>query len=196
MVNRVATNGGSPLLALPPEIRNRIFRYALGGKTFRQVHKTYYRHPFQCEPSERLHAFALLRTCRQIYVETASVPLVLNRFSTDRRYELRKACRGRFTKYQLSHITELQAEVFHAYPDPGYDYGLAGVLYTSNLSVLPNLRRVRILVFPSGKIIWDKQALARYEAKCRLQYADEIRSGNYELVFELMDMTWGDFNVK
>jgi hypothetical protein len=61
----------SPLLKLPPEIRNQIFQLAIGDKKYHTL----------SEPSrsflrrwEDKHAVALLRCCRQIYAETALLP--------------------------------------------------------------------------------------------------------------------------
>jgi hypothetical protein len=91
----------------------------------------------------------------------------------------------------------LQVEIYAACPDDrGRDYQLEDVLAPSNLSALPKLRRVRILVFPFSETIWDKQALDQYEVKCRLHFADRICAGGYKLVFELMDMTHHAFEKR
>lgn len=197
MVYSVATNGGSPLLALPPEIRNRIFHYALGGKTFRQIYETHRRRPFRCEPSERLHAFALLQTCRQIYAETAAVTCASSVFRIGDCYSLQNSCRS-LTKYQISHITELQIELVNVKP-PGaadYSYVVVNKLVPQKFAVLTELRRVRLLIFPFDKTMWDEQTLVQYEARCRLQHEDDMRSGGYELIFELMNVTFAEFHQK
>lgn len=72
----------SPLLRLPAELRNQIFQYALGCKTWtflvRESHQqTVY------VPSRLEHALALLAVCRQIYAETALLPFSLDTFSFD-----------------------------------------------------------------------------------------------------------------
>jgi hypothetical protein len=70
----------SPLLRMPPEIRNRIYDFALGGNTFvllkdddteKIVNKT-----------KSKNALALLAVSRQLYAETALLPFSLNVFSS------------------------------------------------------------------------------------------------------------------
>lgn len=75
-LNLIRTNSSTPLLQLPAEIRNRIFAYALGGRSFQvlgnQV-KCYSKYP-------NPESLSLLRTCRQIYSETALLPFSANIF--------------------------------------------------------------------------------------------------------------------
>src|SRR4051812_48744235 len=99
MLYSVENNRASPLLFLPPEIRNRIFHYAIGGKTFRQLYRTHGTQRFLGEPSGRPNAFALLRTCRQIYAETAVVPFTSNVFSARYCWNLKRSLRS-FRRYQ------------------------------------------------------------------------------------------------
>jgi hypothetical protein len=71
----------SPLLRLPSELRNRVYEYALGGDC----------EPFTIKASPidfpmtllDLPALSLLRSCRQIYHETANLPytLIKSKFS-------------------------------------------------------------------------------------------------------------------
>jgi hypothetical protein len=63
----------SPLLRMPAEIRNKIFRYALGGRTL-VIHR-----PDMITNREK-NSLALLATCRQLYAETALVPFCANIF--------------------------------------------------------------------------------------------------------------------
>jgi hypothetical protein len=70
----------SPLLRLPAELRNQIFRYALGGETWNFVVRESNRHRVRnCSGFQ--HALALLAVCRQIYAETALLPFSLGSFS-------------------------------------------------------------------------------------------------------------------
>ncbi|KAF2468273.1 uncharacterized protein BDR25DRAFT_316388 [Lindgomyces ingoldianus] len=92
----------SPLLRMPPEIRNKIFGYVLGGHDIKiQVEKNKYiletrqwshdiwhvarplDSPQNCDPSPYSVKpnFQLLRVCRQIYNEAAVLPYKLNNFS-------------------------------------------------------------------------------------------------------------------
>ena len=72
----------SPLLRLPPELRNIIYADALGGHTFsmslRWVEKD---HPIARADNAPPHAFALLRTNRQIYSEARLLPFTANTFT-------------------------------------------------------------------------------------------------------------------
>lgn len=64
----------SPLLRLPPEIRNIIWGHALGGKTFVAKSSTTTRSARTTLASSRKdpkNGSALLRTCRQLFLETA-----------------------------------------------------------------------------------------------------------------------------
>lgn len=59
----------SPLLKLPPEIRNQIFQLAIGDKTY-HILSTF----SSARRRQEKHALALLSCCRQIYAETALLP--------------------------------------------------------------------------------------------------------------------------
>lgn len=80
---RIRNNESSPLLRLPPEMRNLIFRYALGGKKFlisRVGRKEQYLH-VTTVGGESTNHFSLLRVCRQIYAETVLLPFTLSTFT-------------------------------------------------------------------------------------------------------------------
>ena len=73
-------------MRLPPEIRDMIWKYVLGGKTFEAPGednglpnrlRTAVLEPYPGNPKE---GFALLRTCRQVYLETAPYPITLSTF--------------------------------------------------------------------------------------------------------------------
>ncbi|KAF1835439.1 hypothetical protein BDW02DRAFT_495992 [Decorospora gaudefroyi] len=70
----------SPLLRLPPEIRNRIFGYVLGGKTFHIEYSVNTETITNTTKSE--HALSPLAVCRQVFAETALLPFSLNTFRT------------------------------------------------------------------------------------------------------------------
>ncbi|KAL1795152.1 hypothetical protein ACET3X_006968 [Alternaria dauci] len=70
-------NRASPLLQLPPEIRNAIWKLVLGGKVYMTELAEFYP-PW----TKSKNAMALLRTCRQVYAEAASMPLTLTTFTT------------------------------------------------------------------------------------------------------------------
>ncbi|KAF2277408.1 uncharacterized protein EI97DRAFT_290545 [Westerdykella ornata] len=78
-------NANSPLLRLPPEIRNMIFRYAVGGMTFdfTACERPWLQRLRGWKPRVNnpiKNCFSLLRVCRQIYSETALLPFSANTF--------------------------------------------------------------------------------------------------------------------
>ncbi|ORX94516.1 hypothetical protein BCR34DRAFT_467892, partial [Clohesyomyces aquaticus] len=84
-----------PLLHLPPEIREKIFAYALGGETIhnsrgtipvftrRNAQRNQRSSPLLRLPPEPNNCTALLLVCRQTYSETGLMPYHLNIFEYD-----------------------------------------------------------------------------------------------------------------
>jgi hypothetical protein len=64
----------SPLLRLPPEIRNTIYTFVFGIGTILMIHLRY---GLSCRTEGSLN---LLRVCRQVYTETCLLPYKLNTF--------------------------------------------------------------------------------------------------------------------
>ena len=71
----------SPLLRLPPEIRNQIFEYALGGHTIWLQDAPKWRRGVKHKKTRNL--LALLAVSRQAYAETAMIAFSLNTFCAD-----------------------------------------------------------------------------------------------------------------
>ncbi len=69
----------SPLLRLPPELRNKIYGYVLGGKVFQFRSEKY--HELVKSSMKKKQNLALLGVCRQVYAETALLPFTLSTFS-------------------------------------------------------------------------------------------------------------------
>lgn len=67
----------SPLLALPPEVRSRIFEYALGGQDI-LLRRSWTLRKTRHENFNNL--LALLGVSRQRYAETAMIPFLQNTF--------------------------------------------------------------------------------------------------------------------
>lgn len=84
----------SPLLKLPGELRNRIYEFALSGRTW---HIGYDSNlpvvrslPKVIEAIEDADPCSLLRTCRQIHAEAGHLPLTLITLSCDSQRTLRR----------------------------------------------------------------------------------------------------------
>ncbi|KAF7446426.1 hypothetical protein Ptr902_09458 [Pyrenophora tritici-repentis] len=77
----VKVNQQSPLLRLPPEIRNRIWEFALGGMVYRVKNPDSDRHRKLAPSPKQPAGISLLRVCRQIYAEAAMLPSLLNTIS-------------------------------------------------------------------------------------------------------------------
>ncbi|KAF9699607.1 hypothetical protein EKO04_002190 [Ascochyta lentis] len=91
----VEANQDVPLLRLPTEIRNRIWEYALGGKTFMAIRfDNPWRYKFIPSASEPSNGAALLRTCRQIYSETALYPSRFGTFACTNPRDLKQSAKG------------------------------------------------------------------------------------------------------
>lgn len=108
-LHSVRANQDSPLLRLPPEIRDRIWKYALGGKVF--IARCYSVGTMTCRfaPSamESSNGVALLRTCRQIYSETAVYPSSLGTFACNDLKALKKSAKTLKT-YQRKQVAQLR----------------------------------------------------------------------------------------
>lgn len=114
MICSVKSNQSSPLLRLPPEIRNRIWEYTLGGVVFRT--HTYwgrrrYRVKFKACENESNIGLALLRTCRQIYSETATMPIRLNTMACLSVLSFENAAK-QLQPYQRKYITKIRIETY------------------------------------------------------------------------------------
>jgi hypothetical protein len=88
---------------MPAEIRNEIWKFALGGKEY----KAGWSGRFCPLPTESKNAAALLRTCRQIYAEAALMPLTLATFSVSSIHQAKKAL-GKLKPHQRKQIRVFQ----------------------------------------------------------------------------------------
>ncbi|KAF1932400.1 uncharacterized protein M421DRAFT_2031 [Didymella exigua CBS 183.55] len=83
-VRTIRTNSQSRLLRLPPELRNQIWEYALGGHAFDITTRKVFKQRKRIDKAKAwdlpINTFALLRVCRQIYAETALIPYKHNAF--------------------------------------------------------------------------------------------------------------------
>ncbi|KAF1360511.1 hypothetical protein EJ07DRAFT_177226 [Lizonia empirigonia] len=112
-IDLVKENQNSPLLCLPPEIRNRIWDYTLGHNTFRARPGCYRsrRIPrLTLAPDEPGINVAILRSCRQIYSETALMPVQLNTLAFSVIGDIVSVAR-RLKLHQRKQITTIRFEV-------------------------------------------------------------------------------------
>jgi hypothetical protein len=140
---RAKSNQGSPLLRLPPEIRNKIWEYTLGHNIFKPVRVRVSIQKFKSKwisrPDEPQIGLALLATCRQIYSEAAFMPFNLNTFAADtfsRESNFVKAFKA-FKVHQRRQITSIR-------PSACTDYACLGL---------------------DGLEKWDEYHLERYRAQ-------------------------------
>ncbi|KAF3001930.1 hypothetical protein E8E13_006799 [Curvularia kusanoi] len=155
----VRSNQDSPLLRLPSEIRNTIWEYALGHNTFRAVaYRRGRRRTTAKWVSARSICIALLQTCRQIYMEAASMPFYLNTFAAQENWTATRALRL-LKIHQRKLITLLRIE-----PGDGYSRGLLrlGALHweldkVQVKNLLPALNTIDIVL--SGAEGWPKSKI-------------------------------------
>lgn len=106
---RVLENQNSALLRLPREIRDCIWKHALGGNIFPVV-KKYRRsevYPFVRKAARSSNGVALLRTYRQIYSETVSVPLRFGAIACASLSALKQSAKT-LKRYQREQVTKLR----------------------------------------------------------------------------------------
>ena len=102
---RVKSNQESPLLRLPPEIRNKIWEYTLGHNILKPIRVRLgwrsYKHRWISRRNESQINLSLLATCRQIYSEGALMPFVFNTFATETWYRDQVNLARSFTMFKV-----------------------------------------------------------------------------------------------
>ncbi|KAF2132696.1 hypothetical protein P153DRAFT_354172 [Dothidotthia symphoricarpi CBS 119687] len=154
----VKNNQNSPLLRLAPEIRNRIWTFVLGGMLFRPLFSGRSYKKMRPSNIDRNDGLTLLRTCRQIYHETALLPFRSNFFIFSAvslwgsKLNMFRMLRG----YQLQQITSIKLEIdsftgvnLHTL-QLVFD-GCSRRSHASMSQALPGLKHIHICVFnPPG----------------------------------------------
>jgi hypothetical protein len=179
----VKANQQSPLLRLPPEIRNRIWAYALGGKVIRQIF-TRRKCVLLPQPQERINAFTLLAACRQIYAETAALPFAANTVSISSCYRL-SVERRRLRRGLRSQITELSVEMSTS--RLVRSWGGIESFEVTKLALFPGLKRVRFCLFPVEN--WQNISFPEGETLLRSLFEQELSANGYGMLVEKMDMS-------
>jgi hypothetical protein len=151
-----------------------------GGKQKRQLKPA---------TTEHEHALALLRTCRQIYAETALVPYKSSIVTIDVWNSIKKQLRC-LKSFQSVQIEDIQIEVHK----PESIVLKLQILKDKTLNLLPGLKRIRMLVFNP-----DSHSEIEVEAwmeKARREF--ELIFGGQELsiVFEVTDKSLQEHGQK
>jgi hypothetical protein len=159
---RAKSNQESPLLRLPPEIRNKIWGYTLGHNIFRSIlirlGKRKFKYEWMSRPDEPHIGLPLLATCRQIYSEAAIMPFNLNTFVADTLNGERNMLRAFkvFNAHQRKQITSIRL-VYKSYDLLGSDalndfnvYQLEG--YRAQLKRLHSKLNTMEFVILSGEV--------------------------------------------
>ncbi|KAF1932426.1 uncharacterized protein M421DRAFT_403295 [Didymella exigua CBS 183.55] len=137
-------NQHSPLLRLPPEIRNRIWEYTLGNIVFRVRGKRSgrkYSMDFVPPSNEPSIGVSLLRTCCQIYSEAASMPIRLNTFAFLSTWAVKKVTK-QLKPYQRKQINTIRLEAYS--PD---DHKLTHLWQmSSSISIYPAVKTFQFIV--------------------------------------------------
>ncbi|KAH3914439.1 hypothetical protein HBI56_093970 [Parastagonospora nodorum] len=181
----VKSDQESCLLRLPTEIQNRIWIYAIGGRTIRQSSGVVQDRVFVPEPSERTNTFALMRACRQIYAETALLPTTTNVFQLTNCSTFWIAPKS-FRKYQLRQIIEVRVEVNDLHFQRCYEVYLKQLFEVNKLSIFPNLRSVHFCVHGSKARVYT--SLSVCSAFLHEHFGDQMRAAGYDMVVEKMDI--------
>jgi hypothetical protein len=189
----VTINQASPLLRLPAEIRNQIWRLVVGGKVIREQVTKRGRAQMLPRPCERTNTFALLRVCRQIYAETALLPFSANTFLFRRYWDMGGRTND-LRKHQYSQIRDVQLEVT--------TLDTTKSVFQDRLTVrfkkmqldrrFPGLQRLHVCVFPFRKK--PKWSVSKCEAFIRTNLAPDVLAMGYGVTIEKMRTGWPRFN--
>lgn len=123
---------------MPPELRNRIWEYALGGYVFDVTTRRIFKRRKRINKAKvwdlPQDTFALLRVCRQIYAETALLPYKHNafRFKSEDAFDWATSLRP----VQLNLISEIHVATVEA------DRMLKADQVSRQRSLLPDALRV------------------------------------------------------
>ncbi|KAH7086755.1 hypothetical protein FB567DRAFT_602289 [Paraphoma chrysanthemicola] len=161
----------SPLLRLPGEIRNIIYGYVFGGKTFTNMrkwvgwslHDTFFAQPYADDPSKYLLSHSniifldltLLSSCRQIYEEARQLPIALNTWRFSNPEAMLTLYSTRFLNFQaqaISHIVIIESTVYKNYMISNCWMHSSSLSRRPFAELLPNVRNVHFTIsfFPSG----------------------------------------------
>ncbi|KAH6638235.1 hypothetical protein C7974DRAFT_451532 [Boeremia exigua] len=184
-MNIVKNNQDTPLLRLPPEIRNRIWEHTLGRSSFRaQVSKQGRKNvatmvSLSDEPGVGV---ALLRSCRQIYSEAAMMPICLNTFVIRDYWRNMKAFRL-FSAHQFKRITMIRLEL--QFP----------IFYLDALEIqplFPAMNDIEIVIHSANSVTNSVTNSVSFEdaaAAIRVYYQPFMESGAITMTIKRLDQS-------
>lgn len=172
-------------MGLSPELRNKIFYHAVGGMVFREHHNYPFSYKVVPRVEEQPECLALLRTCRQIYGETAALPYNANLFSFSSQESMYRFFE-RLTIAQRELICSLQLELRSDswHEEESLD---AENIDEAFEKWLPNLKHVHVLVFNR---YWSGHGTDE-EIPGRMKNVDHI-----EFTFERTTNLFSQFNTR
>lgn len=188
----VKSNQRSPLLRLPAEIRNQIWRYVVGCATLKAVWVKIGRDQhrrFIPSNTPGITNLDILRCCLQIYAEAALLPYSLNTF-TFYDYDRIEHDFKLLKPYQRTAVTHIQLEV-RLVSGLKRKFGtleLLARLSGYSLGFLSALKQIRVLVFLRSIRNPDEVM-----TKMKEQLGVLLASRDLQIVFELSDQYWHDY---
>jgi hypothetical protein len=170
----------SPLLRLPPEIRNTIFEYALGGRTI-LLEST----PFKYGD---LKAVSLLAVSRQIYAETAMILFSANTFSASNPKSMALFLREQAST-SVVRVTTVQVQCNVIVCDPRLffpelkQYAYIEKSFEQFDLKMPHLRRITFLPHIDDRTNgWDSSEIRIEVEACLERLAQRAKSKNPNLL--------------
>lgn len=131
----------SPLLLLPPEVRNLVYRLVFAGLRYTYSYDIDGQVYVQLLP-RTVHPLALLRVCRQTYAEAALVPISLTTFNICVDWQDMSYILSKELGHRRASITILETSVNRIFRIP--------------LNVFPGLKFVRLRAgLMGGEQLWD-----------------------------------------
>jgi len=141
----------------------------------------------------------LLRTCRQIYAETALLPYQLNTFWFGN-YSWIKDDIEYLKPFQLAQITHFQLDIVEKrgirprYPDYATPVGHLAKKGRYNLKFLPAVKHIHVLVFSKHiGLDWEVEVC---KANVRKELTTLLAGRELSITFEVHDMTSVDYLCK
>lgn len=183
-------NRQSPLLGLPAEIRNEIWKLVLGGKEYRATSITGGTYKLSSSPLEPTHAMALLRTCRQIYAEAALMPLAHNTMSFEYLSVIKVAI-NKLKPHQRKNITCIKINLLS--PNCVHQLGPSYIMNkrVSLPRILPGLKEIHVRIFKSTA---ENAPPYNVEEKLHQYLAPSVIGMPVDLKIERMELTYNEYD--